>query len=474
ASTRDRAGPIVDARFLMARPFQPLGTPAHRPRPARERSPWQSVAILVVVACFALYAWQAVTAGEPVGGGLLLMPMLFLVTAPVLVGARRSEPTFDLAGLMATGLALRCVGAYFRWANAADAHIYHRVGAELAVSFRSLDFAVDTGRPVPGTGGLRYIAGLVSVPANSDEFLTFLIFTWFAFWGSVLFYRAFTTALPDADRSRYAKLIFLWPALVFWPSSIGKESWMMLTLGLAMLGAARALRRQRGGYSLLVAGMLGMSLVRPHVAFLALAAFAVAFFVGRRADARPGVITPGSVGKVAGLVVVLALGGLVAGRTAELLGTEDLSPSSLESARARTGVMTGQGGSQFPTFDPNSPVGYTKSLVTTLVRPFPTEAQGSEQWATTAEGLLLAALLLTSWRRLLTIPRRLRREPYVALALAYVLLFAYTFSAISNFGILARQRVQVLPFVFVLLALPAVLRPSAVEPSGPVATSAPD
>lgn len=101
----------------MVRPFQPLGTPAHRPRPARERSPWQNVAILVVVACFALYAWQAVTAGEPVGGGLLLMPMLFLVTAPVLVGARRSEPTFDLAGLMATGLALRCVGAYFRWAN---------------------------------------------------------------------------------------------------------------------------------------------------------------------------------------------------------------------------------------------------------------------------------------------------------------------------------------------------------------------
>ena len=450
----------------MARPFQPLGVPAHRAQSAREKSPWQGVAVLVFVACFALYAWQAVTAGKPVGGGLLLMPMLLLLTAPTLVRARRSEPTFDLAGLMATGLALRCVGAYFRWANGLDAHVYHRVGAQLAVSFRSLDFAVDTGRPVPGTGGLRYIAGLVSVPANSDEFLTFLIFTWFGFWGSVLFYRAFTTALPGGDRSRYAKLIFLWPALVFWPSSIGKESWMILTLGLAMLGAARALGRQRGGYSLLVAGMFGMSLVRPHVAFLALAAFAAAFFVGRRADARPGVITPGSVGKVVGLVVVLALGGAVAGRTAELLDTGDLSLSSLESARTQATDRTSQGGSQFPTFNPNSPVGYTKAVVTTLVRPFPTEAHGSEQLATTAEGLVLAALLVTSWRRLLTIPRRLRREPYVALAVAYVLMFAYTFSAINNFGILARQRVQVLPFVFVLLALPAAVRPSAVETSG--------
>jgi hypothetical protein len=33
--------------------------------------------------------------------------------------------------------------------------------------------------------------------------------------------------------------------------------------------------------------------------------------------------------------------------------------------------------------------------------------------------------------------------------------FVYGFAAVANFGILARERTQVLPFVFILLAIPA-------------------
>ena len=38
-------------------------------------------------------------------------------------------------------------------------------------------------------------------------------------------------------------------------------------------------------------------------------------------------------------------------------------------------------------------------------------------------------------------------------AVVYLLIFFFAFGTISNFGILARQRTQALPFVFVLLAL---------------------
>jgi hypothetical protein len=38
--------------------------------------------------------------------------------------------------------------------------------------------------------------------------------------------------------------------------------------------------------------------------------------------------------------------------------------------------------------------------------------------------------------------------------LTYTLLFCLVFSAFQNFGILARERVMVYPFVLVLLALP--------------------
>jgi hypothetical protein len=42
----------------------------------------------------------------------------------------------------------------------------------------------------------------------------------------------------------------------------------------------------------------------------------------------------------------------------------------------------------------------------------------------------------------------------VVFAVIYTLVFVYAFSTIGNFGILVRQRVQVYPLFFVLLALP--------------------
>jgi hypothetical protein len=45
--------------------------------------------------------------------------------------------------------------------------------------------------------------------------------------------------------------------------------------------------------------------------------------------------------------------------------------------------------------------------------------------------------------------------------LAYSAIFVYGFSYFANFGILTRERVQVLPFVLVFLALPHPALPSA-------------
>ncbi len=224
---------------------------------------------------------------------------------------------------MATGLALRFGGSYYRWSHAVDANVYQKVGAELADSFRAFHFDVDTGAPVPGTGGLRYVTGLVSVPTGANNFANFLVFTWLGFFGCVMLYRAFVTALPDADHRRYALLIFLWPSLAFWPSSIGKESWMLFTLGIAMLGAARVFARRPGGYALLALGLLAGSFVRPHVALLALLAFSIGLFIGRRESAGRGEISPALIAKVVGLAVVVLLGGVLVSRTQELLDKGD-------------------------------------------------------------------------------------------------------------------------------------------------------
>jgi hypothetical protein len=59
-----------------------------------------------------------------------------------------------------------------------------------------------------------------------------------------------------------------------------------------------------------------------------------------------------------------------------------------------------------------------------------------------------------SRRRLLNLPRSMRERPYVAYCVGYMFVFVFAFSAFSNFGILARQRAQVMPAFLVLLCIP--------------------
>ncbi len=435
--------------------------PARRPLrvelPERDPKTPRPFTTLAVVAGFlvaALFSWAWLIDGKAVGVALIEVPLLLLLTTPLFLRAARDEPRFDLAGILALGLVLRFAASYYRFLHAADAFVYHTNGIKLAADYRHFNFGVDPGAPVPGTGGMRIVAGVVEVFTNGNMYGTFLVFTWLGFIGCYLFYRAFVTALPDCDAKRYALLVMLWPTMLYWPSSIGKDCWLIFGLGIASLGAARVLRRRNGGYTLLLIGTLCGSLVRPHVSLLLAIAFAVALLVGRRAD-RPGSFTPAAIGKIAGLVVVLALGGYLATRTADLLNAQDIN-TNVTSALDTNAARTGQGGSNFTASNPQNPVGYAEAAVTILFRPFPFEAHGIESLGTSLEALGLLVLAIVGWRRLLSIPKRIRPEPYVAMALAFVLMFIFAFGTIANFGILARERSQMMPYMFVLLSLTAV------------------
>ena len=74
------------------------------------------------------------------------------------------------------------------------------------------------------------------------------------------------------------------------------------------------------------------------------------------------------------------------------------------------------------------------------------------------ESGFILAIFVTSWRRIVQALRAVVRTPYVVLCCTYTVLFVYGFSVFSNAGILVRQRVQVLPFVLVLVCVPEFLR----------------
>ncbi len=76
-----------------------------------------------------------------------------------------------------------------------------------------------------------------------------------------------------------------------------------------------------------------------------------------------------------------------------------------------------------------------------------------------------------SWKRLRNLPTMAFRRPYVLFCIVYTGIFAFAWSSFTNLGALARQRVQVWPFVLLLLALPMVQarRPEPVERPDPFA-----
>ena len=191
---------------------------------------------------------------------------------------------------------------------------------------------------------------------------------------------------------------------------------MIFTLGIGALGAARVLVRRPGGYSLLAVGTLLGSVVRPHVVLLELVAF------GARVPHRA------STGSRSGRHAELGRQGRGSGGAARARrGTRatlrrrssgrPTSPMSTPCSRSTRPAPTKAVRRSRPSIPPN-PVGYVEAAVTVLFRPFPNETGGLEQTAAALEAVCRCCVLfITSWRRLVTIPGRLRTEPYVTFAL---------------------------------------------------------
>jgi len=421
------------------------------------RFPWTVIGVLLMAFTMSFYLWKWLIDGAPVGATLVVIPLIIIFTAPAMVRAARTEEGFDLAGLMLVGLGMRFAFAYYRMTHAADAVLYHQWGVRLSAQYRALNFGADPGAQVPGTGGMRVISGFVHVFVNDDYFASYLVMGWLAFWGCYFIYQAAVTTVPDLKRYRYARLIFLWPSLAYWLTSLGKDSWMVFTVGIASYGAARVFRRQTGGYILFIGGLFLGSFVRPHLCLVALLAFIVALTLGRLQNPQQRV-TPGSVAKIAALIVLLAFATVLVARTQSLLRTGDLG-SGLSNVAARTA----EGASAYHAPDPLSPTGYPQAVVTVLFRPFPFEAHGMEQLVTAAECIFLVGLTIASIKGLASVFRRIRTQPYVTYCAVYVLVWAAIFGIISNFGILERQRSTMLPFYFVLVSLPALARTRSTE-----------
>jgi hypothetical protein len=420
------------------------------------------VGLVSILGYVGFLAWAAYYESYNVWGSMLVIPILIALNLPFVLAAAKRQGDRTIGWLIGIGFGLKLLSSFVRYyvtfvmyAGEGDANSYNVYAAYNYELWRAghLVWEQDSSG-LTGTAFLKGVTTAVYTVIGPAPMAGFIVFALMAYWGVYLIFRAFQVSMPFADQRRYAYLIFLLPSLLYWPSSIGKEPWLMPFVGAFALGVAKLWVGQVRGAIPALVGIAGLTPVRPHLAVLLVAAA-----VAGQAF-RPVKVPIGMLGKVFSLVVLAVAGALVWSQTAALLGDSGTAAEDVGGTLANVTARTGQGGSVFTPVPLSSPFGVPAAIATVLFRPFLWEVRNPQMLLAALESLALLVLLALSWKRFRQFPKYWRTSPFLVFSMGYLAAFILAFSSFGNFGILVRQRVLMLPFFLLLLALPAPVRPS--------------
>lgn len=376
------------------------------------------------------------------------------------IGNRMSDESDRswLPRLIVWGYVAKVLGTFARfWMvtilyGGGDSYDYHAAGQTFAGIWRGLVVPVSTSGS-EGTAFTEVVTGFLYAIYTPTFLGGFLIFATLSFFGQLFFLAAFRKWFGPQKQRLYAMAVLFFPSLLFWPSSIGKDALMVFFLGMAAYGSSRLLRTYKiTSFVFIAAGLWLASGIRSHVAGMMAISLVLAIFLGkpqenlRGSPMRPILL----IASILGAIVVLTTFstnfqvGLEADRTNTDVGgfLEDVTE------------QTGTGGSEIDGVAISSPSQIPMAVLTVLFRPLIYEGANAQMIVSALEGTALLFLVIWKLPQMWKNKGLLRRKAYVTMSFFYTGGFIIGFSAILNLGILARQRVQVLPmFLAVLIAL---------------------
>lgn len=425
---------------------------------AAHRAQWHRLVIIVPLAAGLAWVLGTFMASRDVEALRASVILSLLIVSSLLIFwlAARSDPEGPrLFTLLLVSFALKLLALYYRFSVGffADAYVYDgngRVIADLLSSGQWPQMSQYT-----GTLLVRLLTGIVYFLTGPTFYGISILWTWLGLMGMLFFYKAFVMAFPDGNRRLYMFLVLLYPSLLLWTSSLGKDALMMMFGGMATYGVARLRRRvDVAGLWWFVVGFAGMFGIRPHIGAIYSVALAVSPLGARN-------MAP--LARIAGITVlgVAAIAIAVVGSRAvglERLDVEEVQGfigerQTLPPGRVRRVIGAGESGSSaFTPVDTSSPMGLALLIPTVLFRPFPWEARNANSLVASLEGMGLLAVILYRFRSVRAALLGATRDSFLLLTVLYALMFIFIFSAINNFGIIARQRVQVYPFVLMWIA----------------------
>jgi len=412
------------------------------------------VSVVAFVASIAYLGAVVFAAGgnKEAFGAVVTAPILLLIGWIIARKLAAKDDNPEIVPVLMGAVCLKLLGSAVRWWVAAtvygtgDFYDYDKVGRAIATGLRHGHLIQPRGR-LAGTNFIRLVTGFIYFATPSRMMSGFLIYGFLSLIGLIFFWRAYRVAVSKSYDVTYLKWIVLLPSLIYWPSAIGKDAFMVLAAGIAAYGSACILsERLVAGIAALSVGMTGMLMVRPHFALATCGGLALAFLVRRNRG--------GFMQSLVGLAFVVGLSFLVLKSASSFFNISSFNQSSIVKALSETSQQTGQGGSNFHPVVVHSPLQFPLAAVTVLYRPFPFEAHSAQEMLTAIEGTVLFVLTLRAWRPIRKALRDMRQVPYFAYCLGALLLFFVAFSGFSNFGILARERAVIQPLFLVFVSLP--------------------
>lgn len=393
-----------------------------------------------------------------VGGFVILTLPVGLIAVFLLPRLLPAKDRYFAVKILALGLLIKFVGIGIRLWFAegvygyGDSERYARAGNEVAQLIRAGQFSAATGGIDDGTRYTEVLTGFIFLLTGASWWGVSIFFGLFAVVGLLLFYRAFRIAFPTSDARIYLVALLFFPSLVFWPSTIGKEALLVLSSGVIVYGVALVLVQKRMiGLLPLALGFVFAFPLREPVALAMVAGFVPAIML-----MRPRPTIGGRFAKLALMATVLVLAPLF---FLSVLRSLDVENPSLDAIISRVVTQTNRDydsatGSNYDVLVPTDPLWVPTGMVTVLVRPFPWETKNVQAMLQSFDGVLTGAVIFISLFRLYKYGGDFRSRSFLIYLLGTSIALMLVLGVLGNFGLLARQRTVVMPFVLMLLAIP--------------------
>lgn len=376
--------------------------------------------------------------------GLLIA--IFLFSLVVFLFGQREVPN-QFQNFVGVAILIRIIAvvayafvAFSIYGGGADPVVYFRWGQRFAEYFRQLDLSplfdrdLWRGPALTGTNFVGYPAAVMILIVGESFRGTWLLFSAFSLLGLFLFAKVFYRAYGGYDYKKYLLLTILYPSLWFWTANVSKDTWVFFGVATFLTGMVTK-RRKQSSY-IMAFGLIWCYLVRPQIAAMLAFSLAGAYFLGTLKK-----LTFQNV-----FILILAVIGAL--YFLSVLGVQDVTEVTdfAEDQRRKSSY----GGSAITIA--SGPLGFLQAPINILFRPFPWEVRDILQVFSFLDVYFIWFLVISNWKAVLRSFKMIRKDRLIAFCFIFIAIFSVGAGlALVNIGLIARQRIILYPFMFIII-----------------------